>query len=248
MPRQKPTRAVTALELAIMVILLILMAMLGFVALSFWRRYSPPPPPIPNLPPGHLQYRSEMLQIGDALKAYKVDWNAYPPPTLVIEATTGTAGTKVTDAASSWIISHRLLEPDPESDPAAAMHQWPAALTTPIAYLATVPKDPFSSTPADYRYRSYVFIAPDKTRHDVFILNGVGPDRDWDLPMDRIRLTPDSFENPAWSRGTEFNLPRDIGDYTYYQGIDPNRKTGDAILLVFPEDSWFAQPMPPRMM
>jgi hypothetical protein len=240
MSRLKSIRAVTAVELAIVGVLLILIAACGLVFLyiikqNTYHRYTPTPTATAKLsPPSVMTTYPQLSQIRTALEAYKIDWNAYPPPAMIIEATAvAEDATTASDTASKWTTTQRLVEPDPT----AAMHQWPIALTTPVSYLSTVPKDIFSTGSADFRYRSYVFIDPGKTKHHLYVLAGCGPDADRDFPLDEFLPLPDSLANPNWSSVRRYNLPKVLPLYGY-DPAKPGPADGDVILFAYPGGNW----------
>jgi hypothetical protein len=133
--------------------------------------------------------RSDMRSMATALEAYAVDCRAYPP--------SAPAGSPDNVNAADPLMSQR-----PGFAPAPGF-----VLTTPIAYISSVPADPFASTP--HAVFAYVNLAPNDPLRQVFgqwALMSPGPDRLWDLDLDEgteeeVKAALFDPTNGAMSRG-----------------------------------------------
>ena len=64
-------------------------------------------------------------------------------------------------------------------------------LTTPVAYLDALPRDPFQTdAPRFYRYENVTENEPRGEAWVQFILHGVGPDGEWSQPLGSIVYEP----------------------------------------------------------
>jgi len=105
-------------------------------------------------------------------------------------------------AMFSYKIDHNEYPRDPNDDPPGKswlVNVTMVALTTPLSYITSIPKDPFSMAKANVGYwgteccqlGSYIYaVEQDPKRRisgimfkDTFSFGSIGPDGDWDLGM-----------------------------------------------------------------
>jgi hypothetical protein len=112
--------------------------------------------------------RTDMRTMAVVIEAYHVDWNRYPPSVP--------AGDPRNVNASHPLMSQR---------PGLAMTVSGVSITTPVAYMSSLPTDPFVPTGITHAYAT---LDESRSLHSLFgrwVLLSPGPDGDWDIDLDR---------------------------------------------------------------
>ena len=220
-----PIRAVTALEIAIVAAVLALLAFLGI------RYYAN----------GYLvrkrvqQTQADLRAMAAAITARFNDNSVWPLAREYLRS----PEFLTTDVRNGWrdyeeivkILDFGVRDLDAENEPYLRAF-WPRCVTTPVAYLARIPIDPFRRD-GDRSYGYMVYRRPGWDGYGIvpFILVGCGPDGDRDIPLDEYgRQTARDEKSPYDWRGYH-GFPKPLVTYLY----DPTnglRSHGD-ILFVY---------------
>lgn len=167
------SQAVTAVEIAVVLAVLVVVALVGLVFLrGFVVRQK------------IRQTNRDLQRLAIAIESYCVDWSSYPFPIeylLTDEFLDGPWGPKPRPDRDQWVKRLQLGPVDEYGHYAtAAPGFWPCALTTPVAFLDRIPNDPFRRG-GDRSY-GYMFHVRKHGQYP-YILVGCGPDGDRDLPV-----------------------------------------------------------------
>lgn len=138
--------------------------------------------------------KSDIRSISVALEAYCVDWSMYPLPKieyLVNEDGIATGSVQYSGGAATV----------------------PPALLVPIAYLTSIPGDPFSPG-ASLSYMQYICQDSNGRRNTMYIIQSHGPDGDIDLPIDEFRPVLDS-SGRKFDPAQKYGLPRPFLTYMF---------------------------------
>jgi hypothetical protein len=83
----------------------------------------------------------------------------------------------------------------------------PNRLTSPISYLTSLPKDPFSQTDETYRMIGQTSEEYPRSNYTQFILVSQGPDMDWDIEKLPFRINAPRFESIGYGIRVSENQP-----------------------------------------
>ena len=198
-------QAITALEIALVIVILLVLAIVGtrFYLGNYLVRKRVE------------QSHADLRRLAIAIEERFVDWSIYPIPREYLRSPEYLGGGR----ANEWRDYEELVKyldlgvgKPPGDFYTTYMAFWPRAITTPVAYVAKFPADPFSrESDRSYGYMVY-------RQHDPplpFILVGCGPDGDRDLPLydygrDLGRKEPWSSDPRAYQ-----GFPRPLITYQY---------------------------------
>jgi hypothetical protein len=219
---KQPHHALTAVEIAIVIAVLLIIGLVSAV----WFR-------------GYLVRRTiaetyrDLLWLSIATEAYYVDWSSYPLPLMELKAPLSYSAT----SSTGWLAydGSRKLPGGRAHDLEADFQRyfqkyWPRLLTTPMPYLTKVPRDRFSQQGDGYRYSGQFRYGG----YERYILLACGPDGDRDLPLHDFLAEPVRKDDLASPTSSRYGLPRPLityrydptnglvsdGDIFYFSGVD----------------------------
>lgn len=223
--RSRKAHGLTAIEVAIIVVILAVLAILG--AQFYLNGYV--------VRKRVEQSRAHLADLAKAIEARYVDYSMYPVPMEYVRSpeqyANERAPSSLSDAArdvwKDYEETVRALDEAPDTTIFGPRAIWPGSITTPVAYVKTLPVDPFSPGP-DRSYRYMLYRGGDFPVS--WILAGCGPDGDYDLPIydfgREIGRMEKSPRDPLGYHG----FPRPVITYQY----DPTnglRSDGDLIRM-----------------